>query len=370
MRRPVPILFTIPNFITAGSGRAMLNIVERLDRAKFSPAVCVEKKGGRLDAVVEALGIPFLEAPFTIPAKPYRTLLPRARHAAKPFLEYKFKLWHSFHYLDDYSEGLIARMAGARSIFTKKNMNWGHRAWHGRSLVASRIVAQNSDMMERFFDSSWYSRKTRLIPRGVVTERFHPDNVPQLDLRRRYALPEDAPLIGCIAHLVPVKGQHVLIEALAKVPDAQLLLAGKPHDKAYAVRLRTLAQQQGVEERTHFLDHVENVPAMLAELDLFVMPTEARGEGCPVALLEAMASGTANIATDVPGSRDVVEDGVTGCLVASENPAALATQINRLLQDPALRLQMGAAARQRVLDQYKIEHEVARHEALYGELVT
>ena len=72
---PVRILFTIPNFITAGSGRAMLNIVERLDRKHFAPTVCVLKKGGNLDKEVERLGIPLLEAQFTIPAFPRWSLV-------------------------------------------------------------------------------------------------------------------------------------------------------------------------------------------------------------------------------------------------------------------------------------------------------
>src|SRR2546426_408567 len=78
MAAPSPILFTIPNFITAGSGRAMLNIIERLDRKRFAPGVCVSKKGGDLDTLVDRLGIPFLEADFTVPPRPYLTLVARA----------------------------------------------------------------------------------------------------------------------------------------------------------------------------------------------------------------------------------------------------------------------------------------------------
>jgi len=102
-----PILFTIPNFITAGSGRAMLNIIERLDRSKFSPAICVSRKGGDLDKMVDSLGIPFIEAPFTVSAKPYTTLIYRSWKTSQIFRPYKFKLWHSFHYLDDYTGNIV-----------------------------------------------------------------------------------------------------------------------------------------------------------------------------------------------------------------------------------------------------------------------
>ena len=131
MSEPVPILFTIPNFITAGSGRAMLNIIQRLDKNRVAPSVCVLRKSGDLDREVEGMGIPLLEAPFVIPARPYASLLWRARQAAGPFRAGRYRLWHSFHYADDYTEAIIARMAGARAwIYTKKNMNWGRRAWY------------------------------------------------------------------------------------------------------------------------------------------------------------------------------------------------------------------------------------------------
>ncbi|HVY70130.1 MAG TPA: hypothetical protein VHH73_09390, partial [Verrucomicrobiae bacterium] len=100
MSSPVPILYTIPNFITAGSGRAMLNVIERLDRNRFAPAVCVLRKGGTLDRVVEKLEIPFLETPFTVHPRPYLTLLTRAWKAARAFRPHQFVLWHSFNYSD------------------------------------------------------------------------------------------------------------------------------------------------------------------------------------------------------------------------------------------------------------------------------
>src|SRR5262245_27237709 len=109
MAVPSPILFTIPNFITAGSGRPMLNIIERLDRSRYAPAVCVSKAGGNLDREVAALGIPFIEAPFTVAPKPYATLLWRTWRASALFRPYNFALWHSFHYADDYTEPIIAR---------------------------------------------------------------------------------------------------------------------------------------------------------------------------------------------------------------------------------------------------------------------
>jgi len=150
---PIRILFTLPNFITAGSGRVLVNIVCGLDRSQFEPMVCVLKKGGSLEDELEASGIRILEHPFTVQAKPYIKLTKRAWAASRVFKPYKIDVWHSFNYSDDYTEAVIARMAGARAwVYTKKSMMWGTRAWILKSFLATRIVADNGDMPDLFFN--------------------------------------------------------------------------------------------------------------------------------------------------------------------------------------------------------------------------
>ncbi len=371
---PRRILFTIPNFITAGSGQALLNIVERLDRSRFAPAVCVLKRGGDLASAVEGLGLPLLEAPFMVAPRPLAGLPGRIWEAAEHFRPYGFHLWHSFHYLDDYTEPLIARAAGTRAwVYTKKNMSWGGRGWWARTRLASRVAAQNRAMLDGFFSRPAVRRKVRLIPRGVDAARFRPGILPKLAIRQGLGLDRETVVVGCVAHLVRLKGQRTLIQALARVSDTHLLLAGKPLDAAYAAELRQLCAELRVEERVHFTGHITDVAALHAELDIFVLPTLARahpgGEGCPVALLEAMASGLPCIATDVPGSQDLIEPGRNGLLVPPEDPAALAGAIRELSISAERRRVLGRAARQRILDHYTIEREVARHEALYAEVL-
>ena len=362
----ISVLFTIPNFITAGSGGAMLNIVERLDPRRFSPAVCVATKGGNLDTRVTELGIPFLEHNTTVPIRPYTTLLFRAWRAAQPFRKYRSRVWHSFHYSADYSEPIIARFAGAKAwVFTKKNMGWRERAWRVRSALATRIAAQNTDMLREFFSNRRLARKACLVPRGVVVSRFSPDMAPALRIRESLGIGPGAVVVSCVAQLLPIKGHPTLIEALQNVPDAHLLLAGTPLDEHYVFGLKERIAQMGLSKRIHFLGAVKEVAALLSETDIFVLPTWAKGEGCPVALLEAMSCGKPCVATNVPGSRDLVEDGISGRLVPPEDAATLARVLDDLVAEPDLRIRLGAGARNRVLERYTIDHEVEAHQALY-----
>jgi len=368
----VNILFTIPNFITAGSGGAMHNIIKRLDRDRFCPAVCVSRLGGKLDDAVRALGIPLIEAEFTVPAKPYPGLLNRAKQAAKIFKPYSFDLWHSFHYAGEYTEPIIARLSGARAwVYTKKNMSWGDRSWYLRSLFAKGIAIQNTNMINDFFDHWLFRRKVRLIPRGVDTQKFKPGLSSEKDLLSKLGIPSGAYVVGCVAHLVPVKGHPTLLEAAARIPRLHLVLAGKPLDESYVKSLKEEAASLGIASQLHFLGSVGDVPGLLSQLDIVVLPTwdRWRREGCPVALLEAMACGKACIATDVPGSRDIIEDGISGMLVPPEDPDALASAIRKLMENPDLRQRLGDAARKRIEEHYTIEKEVSAHEKLYFELM-
>ncbi|MBN1121749.1 MAG: glycosyltransferase [Anaerolineae bacterium] len=367
MTKPVNILFTIPNFVTAGSGRALLNIVERLDRDRFAPTICVLKSGGKLEDEIRAQGISLLEFPFTVPARPLHQLPGLIRQAAKAFRPYGFELWHSYHYLDDYTEPLIARAAGARAwIYTKKNMSWGGRAWQVRSALAKRIVVQNETMIGQFFTGG-NRQKTRLIPRGVDGAKFHPDVPPRLQIRDRLRIGADVLLIGCVANLTPNKEQSTLIRTLVNVPNAHLLLAGPVVDEGYAAHLHHLCSDLNLADRMHFLGPVEDIPALHAELDLFVLPS--LNEGCPVALLEAMASGVACIATRIPGSQDIIEHKKSGLLVPPGDVKQLAGAINALISAPGDRARLGAAGHARFRKHYTIEQEVALHEELYLELL-
>ncbi|MBO9662352.1 glycosyltransferase [Dokdonella sp.] len=172
-----------------------------------------------------------------------------------------------------------------------------------------------------------------------------------------------------VGRLSRYKGFDVLIEALARVPAASLLLVG--HGECER-ELRAQASARGLGQRLRFAGNLDDgaLAAAYAEADAFVLPSLDRGEAFGLVLLEAMRAGLPTIASAIPGSGvgSVVVDGETGLLVPPGNVGALAAAIERL-RDSALRRQLGQAGVQRWRSTFTLEATASAVRRIYAEAV-
>jgi glycosyltransferase involved in cell wall biosynthesis len=206
------------------------------------------------------------------------------------------------------------------------------------------------------------AKPVTVVPYGVDLARFQPR-------ARNGARPSDV-VVGAVARLSPEKGLDVLLRAVARLIEGgmslNVVLVG---EGPWRRRLTRLAERLGIAGRVDFRGEVphEQVPAVLAELDLFVMPSRAEGFG--VAALEAQAMELPVVASRVHGIPDVVEDGRTGLLAPPRDVEALADAIGRLAGDASLRAAMGRAGRAFVEERYRWQDNVAQMERLYRHLL-
>ncbi len=197
-----------------------------------------------------------------------------------------------------------------------------------------------------------------IVPLGVDVTRFEPAAQPG---------PPTVLFVGQLRHY---KGVDDLLRALAQTaPEVRLLVAG---DGPLRAEWEALAASLGLGERVRFLGRVDDeaLPGLYRSAGLFALPANSRAEAFGTVLLEAMAAGLPCVTTEVgSGTSYVVQDGVTGLVVAPRAPAALAGAIGRLAADPALRARLGAAGRARVLAEFTQAQMVARVAALYNGLI-
>jgi glycosyltransferase involved in cell wall biosynthesis len=165
---------------------------------------------------------------------------------------------------------------------------------------------------------------------------------------------EGGPLAATMAVLRPQKAVHVFVEAapaiLARVPDARLAVIGNGEERA---RLEARARELGLGDRLRFVDFKPPSSRQLRSLDVFVLPSS--WEAFPISVLEAMACGVPQVATDVGGTSEALADGVTGLLCPPEDPAALADRVATLLEDEAMRARMAEDGRRRFDERFRIE---------------
>jgi glycosyltransferase involved in cell wall biosynthesis len=179
-------------------------------------------------------------------------------------------------------------------------------------------------------------------------------------------VPLGAFAIACVANYRPRKGIEVLVEAFGELPsDAHLLLIGGGMD---APRLRRAIAASPAAARIHVLGYRADAPALTAACRVFVLPSTKR-EGLARSLIEAMAYGVAPVVTDCGGSPELVQHGKSGLVVPVSDASALAAAMRTLHDDAALRAELGAAARQRIGRDFRIEDTIAKTLALYESLV-
>ena len=237
-----------------------------------------------------------------------------------------------------------------------------HAALAGRD---ARLILQNPDDVALFERAGLVDRaRIRLIPgSGVDCSRFTASGVVRDRARPLRVL--------LAARLLWDKGVAEFVAAARRMRGEgraiRFLLAGDPDPGNPAAVPEAEVRAWQAEGVIEWLGHVDDMPALLASVDVVVLPSYR--EGLPRTLIEAAACGLPLVTTDVPGCREVVTDGVDGLLVPARDAEALAQAIARLHDDPALAGRLGAAARVKALAQFDERIVIADTLAVYRELL-
>jgi glycosyltransferase involved in cell wall biosynthesis len=210
--------------------------------------------------------------------------------------------------------------------------------------------------------------QSRIINYGIDQKKFDPTR-SYPDVRKELKIPEGKTLVLFIARFTSHKQPLALIKAFAKAlpqnPDMHLLMVGDGDQKAEGIRL---IEQLGIKDSVTMENFRQDVPAVLASADIFVLPS--LWEGLPIALLEALTMGKAIIASNVDGTCDVIENGKNGLLVETEGLVDnLVSPLVRLSKDAALQKELSRNALATVHERFTVGLMMEKIEKLYNELL-
>ena len=359
MNKRIRILFTIPNFNTAGSGKVVYDLVNGLDKTKFDISIACGHDKGVFFKVVEDLGFPIYIYPTKTPYKPYHTLFFRIWKISRFYKKHDFDIVHSWQWSNDWTEALAAKFAGIKWIYTKKAMGFANKHWKIKSYLADFIVTIN-DEMRAYFPNK---KAQALIPLGIDTNYYN----PEFFKNQKQATDSKFHIIT-VANMVPVKGIEILIHAVHALKDKtiQLTILGDK-DNDYGLAMERLCESLNMESQVVFHGKQLDVRPYIAKADLYVIPTlnQGRKEGMPMALVEAMSMGIPLLGSNMTGINFVLKD-FKNLLFESGNSEDLQSKIQYMRSmDTQGRDEIGSTLRHYCMNHFSMTQFIKAHEELY-----
>ena len=348
MKPRVAVLFEYPTLL--GGERSLLVAAEHLqDQFDF---LAIAPPRGPLAAAVSAAGIPIVASPL-FDGSGHRLSRPDALDCLTNLAaELDVDLLHGNSLAMGRLTGAVADRLNVPSTAHLRDIVRLSQAAVGNLNENAALMAVSAATRQYHVQQGVAAERCVVVHNGVDLVQFRPQ-VRNTVLRREWAVPDDAVLAVGVGQIGLRKGWDVLAAAaehLTFLPNLHLVIAGERHsikqesrDFEAEVRRRLAHALPG---RVRFVGYRSDIPALLAAADLLVHP--ARQEPFGRVLLEAAAAGKAIVATNVGGTAELLDDETSALLVPSGDATLLADALSRLINDAALRDQLGAAARLRV----------------------
>lgn len=354
-----------------GTEHQFVEIVTRLDREKYNVTVaCLRRDGVFYEQICDS-GLPVVEFP-------QRGSLLRTAGSAWEWMRFlrreKIDLVHTFDFYTNVFGAPLARLARVPVVLSSRRDlgdMWSRpkQIALGRAFRWSDCVIANSDAARRGLieQGGMAPSQVRVVRNGVDLARYS-SNGHRARKREELGYSSGDLVVGTVSNLRREKDHRTMLEAAAiilkRVPNARFFIAGTGELEG---ELKALVEETGLLPYVSFLGKRTDVPELLGAMDVMVLPSSS--ESLPNVVLEAMSCGRAVVASDTGGLGGLIDSGRTGQLVAPRSPQQLADAIARLLEQPALREQMGQAARQHAEAEFDIHVAVKRLEAIYDEFL-
>ena len=368
----IRVLVFANSFRIGGSERQAVELIKRVDPARFEIVVACFQKDGPL----------LKELPLTI-TQLHEFPLHSFFHPSTAGQAFRFiRLLKRAHIqvvqcFDFYSNLFaipLARLCGVPVILASRRDEASMRTLAQQRAelcsyyLATGVVANAEAIKDQLVRRDRVSaEKVWVIHNGLDLDRFDRHGGPPSEgtVSRRQGL-----TVAVVANLRPEKGHLVFLDAAQRLmksnPQARFLIVG---DGVMRERIETRVREGGLTGQVQLTGAVKDIPAFLRSVDIAVLPS-LKNEGFPNTVMEAMAASLPVVATDTGGTSELVIDGLTGFMVQPGDAAALVDRIGRLCSDPEMRRKMGEAGRRRIIDHFTTDRMARKFEALYSRLAS
>jgi len=264
--------------------------------------------------------------------------------------------------------GLAARAAGVPAVLTRRVDNPEPASWARlKYRLYDRVITISEGIRDVLVREGVAPERLVCVRSAIDASRYAALACDGPAFRREFDLPDDGPVAGVIAQLIPRKGHHLLLAVLPQIlrvqPRASFVLFGQgPQERALAQQCQDL----GVSAHVRFAGFRTDLDRWLPCLDLVVHPAQMEGLG--VALLQAAACARPVVAVRAGGMPEAVRDGINGLLVDPGDGAGLARAVTALLADPAQARRLGAAGQELVMREFAPDAMVDGNLAVYRAL--
>lgn len=365
------VTFVVPDLGSGGAERHLVTLVERLDANSFEARViCLGREGELFSEMSSAV---LARALHHNKRQVVRSVWSLARELRRTRPDVVV--------LRGYSAELVGRVAALLArrppcivwVHNCENFEPRGRVRRISDRVLERATAAYFGVADQQVDYltqtlGHASDKVHVIHNGVEIDNFAaPDKAVSSRIRGELGLDVDDVVVGILAGLRPEKDHEMFLAAardvLDRAPSVRFLVVG---DGALRARLEQRASELQLGDRVRFLGFRSDVARVLEAVDIVALTSYS--ECFPISLLEAMAASRPTVSTEVGGVAEIVEHGRTGLLVPACDQPALARALLELVEDPARRVALGRAGRERVEQRFTLDRSVRETERRLAEV--
>ncbi|HEY6768493.1 MAG TPA: glycosyltransferase [Candidatus Sulfotelmatobacter sp.] len=361
--RPVELFLMVNSLETGGTERQFLALSAAIDTNKFSVKLgCLKRLGSFLPEVDEIMEFAPGGSMYWPKSQSARIKLARYLRTKQIVIAHSFDFYTNLMLIPAARLARVPVVVGSHRQLGDLLTPLQFRAQSSMLRCCDKVICNSYAAADTLRTTGLSRDKLEIIPNGLPEQAFeavHPALPNETGIRR----------IGLVSRMNhPGKNHELFLRVAAKLapcfPSLRFVLAG---DGPLRGHLQQVVQSFGINSSVIFLGDRDDIPAVLASLDVSVLTS--RSESLSNVVIESMAAALPVVATDVGGNRELIRHGETGLLVPSDDEEALALSLVLLLNDAELRTQMGRRAREWALANYGIRKIRDRYQDTYQSLL-